>query len=249
MVWKKLLLLAGVLVIVSGLIACAPKPVIEDAVPPKVGVLVTGEGKVMAVPDVAIFSLGVEAEAKTVAEAQRQADEAMNKVMKALTVNGVAEKDIQTQRLSIYPIRRWIEKERREEIIGYRVTNNVTAKIRKIDKAGAIIDAVVEAGGDFIRIQGINFTIDDPTPYLREAREKAVKEGVAKAKQVAEVAGIKLGKLIYISEVAVYIPRVPLKLVPEILVPEIPPPPAPPILISPGELEIRITVQMVYKIG
>lgn len=255
---SKLLLLSGVLVVImSGLIACAPGQVIRGTVPlsteelresfgmffsqQQVGLWVIGEGKVMAVPDVAILSLGIEAEAKTVAEAQRQAAEAMNKVMKSLTGNGILERDIQTQQFSIHPVRRWIDKERREEIIGYRVTNMITAKIRKIDKAGVIIDAAVEAGGNLIRIQDINFTVDDPVPYHREAREKAVKDAVAKAKQIAEVAGIKLGKPIYISEVAAYIPLPRLKALTEM-------PPSPPTPISPGELEIRLTVQMVYKI-
>ncbi len=258
---KKLLILSGILVvIVSGTIACAPKEVVPKFTPTsaielmdlsgmfftqqQVGIWVTGEGKVTAVPDVAILSLGVEAEAKTVAEAQRQAAEAMNKVMKALLGNGVLEKDIQTQFYSIHPLKRWIEKEQREEIIGYQVTNTVTAKIRKLDKAGLIIDAVTQAGGDLLRIQDINFTIDDPTPYYREAREKAVKDAVAKAKQIAEVAGIKLGKVIYVSEGIAYVPppRLGIKALTET------PVPVPLTPISPGELQISLTVQMVYKI-
>jgi hypothetical protein len=166
----------------------------------QVGLWVTGEGKATAVPDVVLLSLGIESEAKTVAEAQRNAVEAMNKVMKALKANGVAEKDIQTQRFNISPIRRWIESERREEVIGYQVTNIVVAKIRQVDKAGSIIDSVSEAAGDLTRIQSIGFTVDDPTPYYIEAREEAVKAAMAKAKQIAGVSNIKLGRLLYISE-------------------------------------------------
>jgi len=210
----------------------------------QVGLWVNGEGKAMAVPDVTILSLGIEAEASTVAQAQQEAAGAMDKVMKALTGNGVQEKDIQTQQFSVYPIRRWIEEENREEIIGYRVTNIVAAKIRAMDKAGSIIDAVAEAGGNLTRINDISFAVDDPTLYYKEAREKAVEDAIAKAKQIAEVAGIKLGKPIYISEGTVYIPSpVPYKSFAEGA-----PAPAPPTPISPGELEIRLTVQMVYEI-
>lgn len=73
--------------------------------------------------------------------------------MQALKDSGVAEKDIQTQRFSIYPIIRWVREKDEEEIIGYRVTNTVLTKIREVDETGVIIDAVVEAGGDYIRMQ------------------------------------------------------------------------------------------------
>lgn len=211
-----------------------------------VGLWVTGEGKVTAVPDIALLRLGIEAEAKTVAAAQREAAEAMDKVMKALKSNGVSEKDIQTQRFSIYPVRRWIEREDREEIIGYRVTNIVVAKIKKIDKAGTVIDAVAEAGGDLARVENISFTVDDPAPYYKEAREKAVEDAMAKAKQIAEVAGINLGKPIYISEGAAYVPPIRDLYKEGAAVPA--PSELPPTPISPGELEFQLTVQMVYEI-
>jgi uncharacterized protein YggE len=210
----------------------------------QVGLWVTGEGKAMATPDVVLLSLGIEAEAKTVAQAQRDAAEAMNGVMKELKSNGVAEKDIQTQRFSIYPMRKWIEDEQREIIIGYRVANIVVAKIRQVDKAGTIIDDVAEAGGDLTRIDSIGFTVDDPTPYYEEAREKAIEDGIAKAKQMAQVADIKLGKLLYISEGTQYVPPVVVRdyaMKAEGMAPA-------PTPISPGELEIQITVQMVYAI-
>ena len=210
----------------------------------QVGLWVTGEGKTMATPDIVLLSLGIESEAKTVAQAQRDAAEAMDRVMKALKSNGVADKDIQTQRFSIYPVRRWIEDENREITIGYRVTNIVIAKIRQMDKAGPVIDAVAEAGGDLTRIDNIGFTIDDPTSYYKEARTKAVGDAIAKAKQIAAASDIKLGKPIYISEGTQYTPPVIVRdyaMKAEGM-------PAAPTPISPGELEIQVTVQMVYDI-
>src|SRR4030042_6487793 len=166
----------------------------------QVGLWVNGEGKSTATPDLVLLSLGIEAESKTVARAQQDAAQAMDAVMKALKANGVADKDIQTQRFSIYPVRKWSEDEQREIITGYRVTNIVVAKIRQVDKAGTIIDDVAEAGGDLTRIDRQGFTIDDPTSYYNEARSKAVADAIAKAKQMADLADIKLGKLLYISE-------------------------------------------------
>jgi hypothetical protein len=207
------------------------------------GIWVTGEGKVSVVPDVAILSLGVEAQAATVAEAQRQAAEAMDAVMKELDKRGVAKKDIKTQRFSIYPVRR--RENNREILVGYRVTNIVTAKIRKVDDTGIIIDAVAKVGGDYTRINSISFTVDDPSAYYQEAREKAMTDAKAKAKQLADLADVKLGKPIYISEAGGYIP------VPRDFLREAgaPPAPAPTTPIIPGETEIRLTVQVVYSIN
>ena len=204
-----------------------------------VGLWVTGEGKVMAVPDIALLQLGVESEASTVAEAQQNATVAMDSVIKVLKGNGISDKDIQTQRFNISPVRKWIKEEEREQIIGYRVTNIVIAKIRQIDKAGVIIDAVTIAGGDLTRVDSIGFTIDDPTPYYNEARQKAVEDAVAKAKQLAKLSRVELGNLIYITEGTAYIPPVRdmYKLEAAAATP-----------ISPGEVEVQLTIQMVYEI-
>lgn len=207
------------------------------------GVWVTGQGEAMAVPDIAMLSLGIEARADTVAEAQSQASEAMDKIMKALKDNGLVEKDIQTQRYSVYPITKWV-KDEKEEIIGYRVTNVVSAKIREVDKAGTIIDAVAKAGGDYTRIQGISFTVDDPTSYYEEARAKAIEDAKNKAEQLADLAGVKLGKPIYISEGAIYGPPTNKAFYEGGGAPA----PAPDTAISPGELKITVNVQIVYAI-
>jgi len=208
------------------------------------GIWVTGEGKVSAVPDVAILNLGVEVQADTVAEAQSWAAKVMTDVLDELDDQDVAEKDIQTQRFSIYPVRRWSEKDAKEILIGYRVTNTVTAKVRDVDETGTIIDAVAKAGGDYIRINSISFTVDDPSAYHEEAREKAMADAEAKAKQLADLGDVKLGKISYISEGGL----VP---VPRALYVETAPMPAPagaPTPISLGETEIRLTVQVAYSI-
>lgn len=210
----------------------------------QVGLWVNGEGKSKATPDIVLLSLGIEAESKTVARAQQDAAQAMDAVMKALKANGVADKDIQTQRFSIVPVTQWIEDQQKQIITGYRVTNIVIAKIRQLDKAGPIIDAVAEAGGNLTRIDNIGFSIDDPTPYYNDAREKAIEDAMTKAKQMAGAADFKLGKLIYMSESTPYVPPVAISnytMKAEAV-------PAPTTPISPGELEIQVNVQMVYEI-
>lgn len=207
------------------------------------GIWVTGEGKVTVTPDLAIIPVGIQAQAQSVAEAQAQANEAMNKVMAVLTTNGIAEEDIQTQYFNIQQLTRWNYDKEELVIYGYQVTNMVTVKIRDMAKPGTIIDAVSAAGGDLIRINSIQFTVEDPTNYYDEAREKAVANAEDAAKQLADLTGVKLGKPIYISVSGVYSPQTPIyrddKISPEA---------GSSTPISAGELEISLTVQVTYAI-
>jgi len=207
------------------------------------GIWVSGIGKVAVTPDIATLRLGVMAQAETVAEAQSQAAEAMDRVMAALIDHDVAEKDIQTQYFSINQITRWDRVKEEEIVVGYRVTNMVTAKIREIDETGSIIDAVAATGGDLTRINSIGFSVDDPSAYYEEARQKAMTDAKAKAEQLAELAGVTLGKPTYISEGISYptYPRAVYEMAPAA-------PPMPETPISPGELEISLTVQVTYSI-
>ena len=207
-----------------------------------IGIWVTGEGKIPVVPGVAILSLGVEAQADMVAEAQQEAAEAMGAVMNILDSYGVDAKDIQTQSFSIQPVRRWDDGQ--EVFLGYRVINIVEVKIRNIDDTGSIIDAAVVAGGDNSIVNSITFTVDEPEAYYGEAREEAMADAKTKAQQLADLGGVKLDKPIYINEYSGYI--------------------SPPVVyrdyevaegtsvqetsFSPGETEIRLTVQVVYSI-
>jgi len=209
------------------------------------GIWVSGEGEVTAVPDVANVRLGVEAKEPTVEEAQAAAATAMDAVMEALQDNGVAERDIQTEYFSIYDVTRWTEDDMEEVTVGYRVTNIVTAKIREVNRAGDIIDAVVLAGGDVIRVDNISFAVDDPTPYYRAAREDAMEDARAKAEQLANAAGVTLGSPTYVSESSYvsYFPQMAMEAAMPVPIAEVPETP-----ISAGEMEIRTSVQVAYSI-
>ncbi len=246
--WLVAVGLVSVLAIV-GLAGCGPDSAVLGEIKgisissQQEGIWVGGTGKVAVIPDVATLRLGVEAQATIVAEAQSQATEAMNRVMTALTDNGVAEKDIKTQQFSIRQVTRWDNVKEKEVVIGYRVTNMVVAKIREIDKAGFIIDAVTVAGGDLTRIDSIAFSVDDPTSYYEEARQEAMADAKVKAEQLAELGGVRLGKPIYISENIAY-PIYQRGVYEEMAIPA----PAGAPSISPGETEISLTVQVVYAI-
>ncbi len=226
----------------------APKAAIAGSISfsqQNTGIWVNGQGKVTVTPDVAILSLGIESQEASVATAQAQAATAMTAVINALKANGVAEKDIRTSSFSISKIARWDESKQQEVVLGYRVSNMVTAKVRKVAEAGAVIDAVAQAGGNLTRINGISFTIDDPARYNAEAREKAMADAEAKAKQLANLGGVKLGKPTYIQESGGYVPYQERFNMP---VPAPLPAGAVPTPISPGETEVQINVQVVYSI-
>jgi uncharacterized protein YggE len=248
---KKLLLSVGLVLVlvIVGLAGCSSGGINQREVIEEInvgtqqdGIWVSGTGKVTAVPDVAILSLGVEAQAITVAEAQAQAIEAMNAVMDALDNYGVALKDIKTQYYNIYPVRTWDDGN--ETLIGYRITNAVTVKIRQVENIGGIIDAVTVAGGDHTRISNISFAVDDQSAYKVEARDKAITDAKAKAEQLAELAGVTLGKPTYIAESDDYNPVLyrDFDLMEGSST-------AATTSISPGEAEISLTVQMSYSIN
>jgi len=212
------------------------------------GIWVTGQGKVSVVPDIASLSVGISARAETVAEAQSQASAAIERIMDALDANGVDSRDIQTQYFYIHEETTWDRETNQEEVTGYRVTNMQTVKIRDIDKVGRIIDAVAEAGGDYIRISSINFSVEDPTEYYEEARKLAVADAREKAKQLASLSGVSVGNVTYISEGSTS-STVVHRISADIEMP-VPAPIAESIetAISPGELEITTTVQVAYEV-
>ena len=162
------------------------------------GIFVNGSGKISVEPDLGIINLGVSKTDKTVSRARKAAAIAMNAVMKAVKKSGVADKDIKTQHFGIQPEYRWTQN--KQEFVGYKVTNNISVKVRDLDNIGGLIDEVADAGGDLIRLNGINFTIEDTNQLAIEARELAVKDAIAKAKQFASLTDVTLGKLIYITE-------------------------------------------------
>ena len=209
------------------------------------GLWVSGIGKAAATPDIVVLTIGVESQQKTVAQAQKDAVEAMTGIMKVLKNSGIADKDIQTSQYNIQQVTRWDEKQSTYEVIGYKVSNTVNAKIRDIGKAGSIIDNAAASGGDFIRVNGISFSVDDPTPFYRIAREKAVLYAMEKAKQMAQLSGAKLGKLLYVNESTEYTPQVRnnyMKFAGEAAMAPSPTP------ISAGELEFQVNVELVYAI-
>lgn len=203
------------------------------------GISVTGQGQASGAPDLATINLGVEASRDTVQVARNDAAAAMEQVIAVLREQGVEDRDIQTSFFSIHPR---YDREGRN-ITGYQVSNQVTAKIRELERVGAIIDQVTAAGGDLTRFQGINFSIEDTKPLEEQARRAAVEDMRAKANQLASLVGVELGSPVSIVESGglqpLSVPAAERAFFDQA---------AAPTPIMAGEVDVMVTIQAVYTI-
>jgi uncharacterized protein YggE len=210
------------------------------------GIWVSGSGVESLVPDIAYLTLGVESQQSTVAAANAEAATAMDAIFAVLKDKGVEDKDIRTTSFNIWPQYNY-PREGEPILVGYRISNQVSVKIKNLDGIGDLIDSVVEAGGNNTRINSIGFGIDDDSEARIRAREAAVNDAKAKAQQFARLTDVTLGKLIYISENGggVVYPQGDIRYGAAFdeasgAVPLTP--------ISSGEMEVRVTVQAVFAI-
>lgn len=167
------------------------------------GITVTGTGTVKAAPDLAEFSFGVETQGDTGNAALEKNSEAVQKVIAALKGAGVAAADIQTQQVSVYP--RYAQDG--QDIVGYTATNSVSAKVRDLSKAGAVVDAAVSAGAN--QVYGPTLSISEQSDLYNEALTKAFADAKDKAGTVAAAAGVTLGRVVNIVEGGGIAPPVP----------------------------------------
>lgn len=180
--------------------ASAPRQTEE---PVKRDITVSGTGRVTAQPDQASFSIGVQITAATLAEATKQASEAMVKVLDAIKAQGIDAKEIQTSSYTVNPITNFKEGES-PKVTGYQVTNIVTVKVKTLENVGKVLDAGMGAGANYLG--GVSFGIADASKVGTDARTAAVKDAMNKAQTLAAAAGVKLGKVVAISESAVSAP-------------------------------------------
>lgn len=152
-------------------------------------------GTVTGTPDVVTVVLGVKTTSPSARTALDDNNRLATDVIKVIKDKGVAPEDLQTSQLSIYP-----SYDDRGTVSGYQVANMVTAKLRDIAGAGALIDAAGQAAGDAVRVQQLSFSIDDDSALRADARADAVRRAQAQAKQMADAAGITLGAIHSITE-------------------------------------------------
>lgn len=162
------------------------------------GISVSGTGEITGTPDTITVDLGVSVLGDSVEEATTSAAQAAQALIDSLKANGVDPKSITTTNYSIYP--EYDYRNESERLLGYRVNNTVRAKISDVTKSGSVIDDATSAAGDAARVSGISFSIEDDAKMVEGAREAAWNDAFAKASQLAELAGRKLGPVVSISE-------------------------------------------------
>jgi len=219
----------GVLLIALLVAGCATIPAAER------GIVVTGTGRVMARPDIGIIDVGVEARAPQLGDATKRVERTMREVVARVKALGVSDADVRTAVFQIDPIAEPRQPgDEGARIVGYRVSNVVRVRARQVDRLGPIADAAVAAGANVVR--NIQLTLDDPTRLEAEARAAAMRIAAEKAAQVAAAAGVKLGRLLSVTESS------PVRPLPRVAVQSMAGP------IEPGQPEVSVSVEARYAI-
>jgi uncharacterized protein YggE len=224
---------------------------------------VSAEGRSLRQPDLAVFSSGVTTQGKTAGEALGENSRAMSRVIAALKAAGIAERDIQTSNLSISPIYSDPNREAMmaarvngtpyvplppeqqvAKIVGYTASNQVSVRQRRLGDYGKVIDTLVSAGAN--QVNGPSFQMDDPDPALDEARVAAMKKARQRAELYARAAGLRVGRVVSISESGGYYSPPPMVFARAASAEMAPPPPPAPI--QPGELQMTANVTVLYEL-
>ena len=219
-------------------------------------ITVSGEGKVYVKPDVAIVSLGVTTQAKTVAEVTKSNTDKMNAVIDAVKALKVEEKDIQTTNYSLTPVYDYVVPSevsimypsasstmiRSNTVSGYKLEQDIQVKIRDFTKIGDILSKATASGSN--QIGNLQFTIDNPEQYKEQARAQAIAKAKSNAQNLSKESGIGLGKLINVYENynSIYSSAKGAGVVSmDSAVPAVP-------TIQPGQQEIDVTINLTYRV-
>ncbi|MCR4328528.1 MAG: SIMPL domain-containing protein [Patescibacteria group bacterium] len=209
-------------------------------------IVVSAEGKTIAVPDIAELSFSVVSQGKNPSDLSESNSQKMNAVAEFVKGEGIADEDIKTTAYSLSPSYRHDYSTQRNFITGYSLTQTLTIKVRELDKVANIIAGLTPLGVN--QIGGVNFTVEDPERYLSDARKNAFEKVQIKAREIAEDAGVLLGDVVNASEYQNY-PPVPylMSASAEALgrggssAPTVP-------TIEPGTTEVTLNVSVTYEI-
>ena len=216
-------------------------PVIETLSGTKLDITATGE--VTRVPDLAIITAGVVTRSATAVGAIEENARKMEQVRAALKKAGIADRDIQTSSINLNPDYAY-ENNQPPRLTGYQASNNLSVRFRDIKSSGKILDALVAQGAN--QISGPNLTIDKPETALDEARTKAVAEGRARADLYARALGMRVVRLLSVSENAGY--SQPVMMFRTMAAAAPPAPPRPESDVVPGEQQLQVTLSMSFEL-
>ena len=149
-------------------------------------------------PDMATISTGVQSEAPTAVEALRRNSAEMDRLISLIRALGVAERDIQTSRINLNARYDYNRNNQPPRFIGYQASNQVTVKLRDIDRVPELLDAMVQGGAT--NLNGPYFSIQDDTQAKAEARRSALERGRAQAEEYARLNGFSGVRLLQVGE-------------------------------------------------
>jgi uncharacterized protein len=159
-------------------------------------VTVNGSGQVQGAPDTLTADVGIEFTAADVTTAMNQTNERQQAVISAVQNAGVDPKDVRTTQVSLQPQYGGAS----GSITGYRADNSIQVTIRRLDSASRVLGVIVDTGGDATRINSVRYSIEDNSQLLKDARARAFQDAKNRAEQYAQLAGLRLGQVISISE-------------------------------------------------
>ena len=163
-------------------------------------ITISATGTTTVVPDAVRINATVSVLGTTSKSALATSATTSSAVRAALTANKVATKDIATQSVTVYPEYSYPQDGGKPVLTGYRASQSFDITIRSASTAGAVVDAIVEAGGDNVQINGVSPFVLDNNKATEKARAYAVGRAKAKAASYAKLLGIKLGRVIYLDE-------------------------------------------------
>lgn len=158
----------------------------------------SGEGKVVAKPDIAKVQLSIVTDALTSKAAQDENSKKSKAVTDYLKKQDLDDKDIKTTGYNIYPQYKYPQFGGQPTITGYQVNQSMEVKVRNLDKVSNILDGVVTAGTN--QVNSLSFEIDDPESLKADARKKAIEDAKNKAEELEDELDIDLGKIVNFSE-------------------------------------------------
>jgi uncharacterized protein len=197
-------------------------------------VTVTGEASVAVAPDTSIIRIGVTSQGKTAREASEANAARMTSVLAAIKDAGIADKDVQTSRLSLQP-QYDPNKAGAAHLLGFQVTNQVTVKIHDIANLPGILDRAIAAGAN--EMSGIEFIVSEQSKLLDQARDEAIADARRKAEIYARAAGAKVGHVVAITEGGAAAPPIAMQAMRAAGVP-----------VAPGEQTLRAMVTVCYEL-
>ena len=196
---KQLTGIAFSLLFLAGLIGTTSGP--ATAAEPNRSITVTGVGTSSVTPDAVRIMATVSVLAASNKDALTKASTTASALRNVLKNSGIATKDYKTSSLTVYPDYNYTP-DKGSVLTGYRATQAFTIVVRKADSAGALVDDIVSAGGDYVQINNVVPFLTSGTASTQSARAAAVADAKARATSYAKLLGVKLGKVISISEVS-----------------------------------------------